>query len=232
MPQNTKNYLDYTGLALFWREAQKVINTSISDAVADVDVDISNLITAINVTYNGALEPIISYTHKPDDPTGEQGLLATINMSAYAKKSDISAALTFKGNATGAQLAAATLDGAGDTLQVANGDVYSCTEDSGTFVEGREYAAVVKEAVPATDPVTYTLSWVELGGSVDVSDFVTISEFNAAIAECASAANLTALTERVSALETSVSNIAEIETEDILALFTEPEPDPETQTEP
>lgn len=109
----------------------------------------------------------------------------TLNLSAYAKKSDIVSAMSFKGSKTGTQLAALT------TTDVINGDIYTCSQDGakdeGTanefnFYAGYEYAAVLTPEVPAQgeegDPdyvpaVPASLSWVELGKYLDLSSYVS-----------------------------------------------------------
>ena len=82
-----------------------------------------------------------------------------LDLSGYALKSEIAAALNFKGSDTGANLASLTAS------DVSNGDVYSCTSDSGTFHAGYEYAAIL-----SGDPAT--LSWVELGKYLDLGGYV------------------------------------------------------------
>lgn len=89
-----------------------------------------------------------------------------LDLSNYALKGEIAAALNFKGTASGDDLKNATLTGTGSTLKVANGDVYSCTSDNTgtvTFHSGYEYAAVVTAGV---------LSWTELGKYLDLSGYV------------------------------------------------------------
>lgn len=80
-----------------------------------------------------------------------------IDLSNYALKSDIAAALNFKGAETGANLTAMTAS------DVSNGDVYTCTSDDGNFHAGYEYAATISNN---------TLTWVELGKYLDLSGYV------------------------------------------------------------
>lgn len=85
-----------------------------------------------------------------------------IDLSGYAKLTDIAAALNFRDAVTGATLRGKTAS------NTANGDVYTCTEDDLTgdfkFHAGYEYAAVVS-GTPAT------LTWVELGKYLDLSGY-------------------------------------------------------------
>jgi len=99
---------------------------------------------------------------------GAHGNYVEIDISDYALKSEVAKVMEFKGAKTGAELAALTAS------DVENGDVYTCiTSDSGTFHVGFEYVAVKTEVTPATDPKTYTLSWIELGKYDNVAHTVT-----------------------------------------------------------
>ncbi len=82
----------------------------------------------------------------------------------FATKTEIASVLDFKGEKTGAQLAALTY------ADVSNGDVYTCTSDSGSFHSGYEYAAKVSGT---------TLTWVELGKYMDLSGYALKSELSA-----------------------------------------------------
>ena len=131
--------------------------------------DVQHNISTINITVpTGA--PAGS---KPSNNT------YSIDLSGYALKSDIAAAMNFRGSKTGAELRAFV---AGD---VSNGDVYSCTSDDATgspvFHAGYEYAVVKTEAVPAQGeegepgyvPGTpASISWVELGKYLDLSGYI------------------------------------------------------------
>ncbi len=79
----------------------------------------------------------------------------------FATKSEISSVLDFKGEKTGAELSAFTYS------DVSNGDVYTCTSDSGSFHTGFEYAAKVDGT---------TLTWTELGKYVDLSGYALKTE--------------------------------------------------------
>ena len=127
-----------------------------------------------NVSIDGTNQTITSKT-------------VALDLSAYAKKSEIVSAMSFKGGRTGTQLAALTVN------DVINGDIYTCTQDGakdeGTasefnFYVGYEYAAVVTPEVPAhgepEDPdyepaVPASLGWVELGKYLDLASYVQTS---------------------------------------------------------
>ena len=80
-----------------------------------------------------------------------------IDLSGYALKSEVASAMDYKGSATGAAIAAKTAS------NTRSGDVYTCSENSGSFHEGLEYVAIVEGN---------SVTWEELGKWVDLSGYV------------------------------------------------------------
>ena len=157
---------DVSGTASFDGSENITIATTIADVVASSSGEGGShgLMTATQaeklagIATGAQVNVIEGVATSNSDNVTVANKIATIDLSAYALKSDIAAALNFKGEATGSALAAKT------TSNTSNGDVYTCTEDSGTFHTGYEYAAVV-----SGDPAT--LSWVELGKYLDLSGY-------------------------------------------------------------
>jgi len=220
MVSNDKNYLDYPGLQLFWEKAKDYFNTVVTEATENIS-ELSNRVESIRITYDQATENIVEL----HEGTGKHGLEAEINLSQYAKKSDIAAALNFRGSKTVAEME--VLDG------MARGDVYFVVA-GGAKVDNPHFQVNSEYAWDGS-------SWVELGGVIDLSGYVTVSSLNTILEDYATVASLdnyvlqTALEEtlrgyvttgtfdaldaRVEQAESDLNNIQELGDDEIMALF-------------
>lgn len=220
MASNYKNYLDYAGLQKFWEEAKKYFNNLIAESTGSIEA-LKDRVQTIQVTYDNNVENIVTITQG----TGQLGSSASINMSAYAKKADIAAALNFRGGKTVEQMEA--LSG------MSRGDVYTVIA-GGQDVPGSQFAVGCEYAWDGSN-------WIELGGAIDLSGYVTTSDLAAALADYVQTSDLDdyvtltalqtaladyvdqntfdALASRVAAVEDGLDNIQEVEDSEIEALF-------------
>lgn len=143
--------------------------TTLAGEQIGTGIDKATLLSALNVADGAQVNTIESISIDGDTQTIDANKNVALDLSAYAKKTDIAAALNYRDAKTGSQLAALTAS------DVSNGDVYTCTadgtKDAGTqneytFHQGYEYAAVINNN---------TLSWVELGKYLDLSGYATIT---------------------------------------------------------
>ena len=134
--------------------------TTLAGQPIGTGLDKSTLLTALNVEDGAEVNAIETISVDGTTQTIDANRNVALDLSAYAKKTDIAAAMNFRGSKTGSQLAALTVS------DVSNGDVYTCTADDGNFHAGYEYAAVINNN---------TLSWVELGKYLDLSGYATIT---------------------------------------------------------
>lgn len=151
--KNYKDYLDYAGLQKFWEEVKKYFTKEIADATEHIEA-LDDRIAQIKVTYAGEEASGMVST----SALGEGlGLEATIDMSDFAKKSELGAALTFKGGKTVAEMEALT--------GMTQGDVYTVIE-GGAAVSGSQFKVGNEYAYDGS-------AWIELGGTVDLSGYLT-----------------------------------------------------------
>lgn len=143
--------------------------TTIAGEQIGTGIDKATLLTKLNVEDGAEVNAIETISVDGTPQTIDANRNVALDLSAYAKKTDIAAALNYRDAKTGSQLAALTAS------DVSNGDVYTCTadgtKDAGTqneytFHQGYEYAAVINNN---------TLSWVELGKYLDLSGYATIT---------------------------------------------------------
>lgn len=173
----------YAGQAVADGDGATITSTYVKKTLTIAGVDLQDnitkgeLLTALNVADGAQVNVVENVGWKQSGAStitwltpatvGNKAKAVYLDLSGYALKTEIAAALNFKGSETGARLAGATTDGAGSTLKVANGDVYTCTADSSdnpvTFHSGYEYAASVTGT---------TITWTELGKWIDQSLFV------------------------------------------------------------